>query len=718
MHLSLRILFLASLNEQFKHEVSITEKEHALRLFTDRITERRLFASYVNEDPAPGTILFFHGDGGNGKSLLLQTLKEHYCHRLPEDSWEYIRDMDDDAGFTEQYENATEATKLPYAYLDFATSASQRDENPRIDLDGLVLIRKQLGRYGLRFPLFDWAFLKYQIKGLGITPTNLKNPFPTDEMTFSNSLIELLYENKYTGKITGVFSLFNKHAGADWVLYCKKRGLDESQWEKLNSLDPKTELYEQLPSMLAQDINSAMFMENAPKRVVLFFDTHEAFWHKDKDRESVDSFFQKDEWLRKFLRELDRENGIINVIAGRELPRWANAPKFPIPFEYNTVNSITGLQEIKQCIHMHEVGTLTRADAEEYLNKAGVGLQDPALQQKIIDFAEANENLIDQVHPFYLGLCADIVLTAERNGEVISADKFAASSDHQNKSRLLVNRLLTYCIPAVQNAVINMAAARFFDEELFCTLNSKLNSSLANVDAYNELIDFSFIKKSKDINNKDWCSIHSLLRSLLRKLEPDKTAKANAALEAFYRERIVEGDSFAIIDAIYHANRQDWERGHEEWLLVFNAARERSQYALCVALSALVPELSLETDFATGQSTYLQAELNCLLARYDYASMNYYQAIEAYNRALLLAPDYINALNNRGTALQGLADLQARLSKTDAAQDSYTQAIASYDRALVLAPVDIYALNNRGNALARLADLQASLSKTDAAQDS
>ena len=65
---------MASLNEQFKHEVSITEKEHALRLFTDRITERRLFASYVNEDPAPGTILFFHGDGGNGKSLLLQTL--------------------------------------------------------------------------------------------------------------------------------------------------------------------------------------------------------------------------------------------------------------------------------------------------------------------------------------------------------------------------------------------------------------------------------------------------------------------------------------------------------------------------------------------------------------------------------------------------------------------------------------------------------------------
>lgn len=57
-------------------EPSITEHWHAIRDFTNRSDEIRCFVEYLNVDPPKDTILFFYGDGGNGKSLLLGFLRE------------------------------------------------------------------------------------------------------------------------------------------------------------------------------------------------------------------------------------------------------------------------------------------------------------------------------------------------------------------------------------------------------------------------------------------------------------------------------------------------------------------------------------------------------------------------------------------------------------------------------------------------------------------
>ena len=66
------------------------------------------------------------------------------------------------------------------------------------------------------------------------------------------------------------------------------------------------------------------------------------------------------------------------------------------------------------------------------------------------------------------------------------------------------------------------------------------------------------------------------------------------------------------------------------------------------------------------------------------------EALAAYDRALAAAPDYAEALNNRGSVLQDL--------KRPA------EALAAYDQALRLAPRFAAAFNNRGSALL---DLQA-----------
>ncbi|MFL5802175.1 MAG: hypothetical protein ACJ8CR_10595 [Roseiflexaceae bacterium] len=57
----------------------ITEEPTALAFFTDRQHACRRFAAYLDGETPLDTILFFYGDGGNGKSLLLHFLETYYC---------------------------------------------------------------------------------------------------------------------------------------------------------------------------------------------------------------------------------------------------------------------------------------------------------------------------------------------------------------------------------------------------------------------------------------------------------------------------------------------------------------------------------------------------------------------------------------------------------------------------------------------------------------
>jgi tetratricopeptide (TPR) repeat protein len=63
--------------DELSRGATITDGWRALDLFTDRHDAIWLFASYLNDDPARDRILFFHGDGGNGKGDLRSALRQH-----------------------------------------------------------------------------------------------------------------------------------------------------------------------------------------------------------------------------------------------------------------------------------------------------------------------------------------------------------------------------------------------------------------------------------------------------------------------------------------------------------------------------------------------------------------------------------------------------------------------------------------------------------------
>jgi len=170
-------------------------------------------------------------------------------------------------------------------------------------------------------------------------------------------------------------------------------------------------------------------------------------------------------------------------------------------------------------------------------------------------------------------------------------------------------------------------------------------------------------------------------------------------LEQHYRER---GE---VAEAIYHANRLDWERGVEEWCQIFHQALQQSSYELCSTLIQVRSELSIHNEFQLGNVSRFEGDYFAFFAGYEEAKEEYLEAIKAYDQALKLTPKDFRIYNNKGSILLKLGDLQVQLVPLQDALNSYQKALAVYNQAAQLAPNKVDVINNKGNALLKLGDL-------------
>lgn len=72
----------------------------------------------INEDPAPRRVLYLHGLGGHGKSLLLRYLAARCCVRLPAGEWDRARRLPD-AEVPTALARVAKAAPVPVARIDF-----------------------------------------------------------------------------------------------------------------------------------------------------------------------------------------------------------------------------------------------------------------------------------------------------------------------------------------------------------------------------------------------------------------------------------------------------------------------------------------------------------------------------------------------------------------------------------------------------------------------
>jgi len=698
-------------DEDFESESISGDRQ--LRLFTGRHELTRRFAIYLNEDPPREQILYFYGDGGNGKSLLLKHLQVNCCKRFSPQVWQQLRALPESqaaevADFVRHAEPKT-YTPIPAVRHDFGLIPIKEDK-PQDRFYGLLMLRRNLAKalaakkYKFKFPNYDFACFWY-LRNKGESNANIEQLFPDDVRKLLTPVIEALAVFPVVAESVAILNLRDKWGGIEGSMkFIQKRlGVSDEKAKEIRRKDIDTELIDSLPELFADDLNAAMAGRNKPERLVMLFDTHEKLWDEKRSFQGI-KFWYQDEWFRRLLKALHFKAGIVVAVAGRDCPvtqlRWPNA------------SADTEIPE--HLIDAQLVGHLSAGDARDYLHKVEIDKAD--LADAVIRYASVNpdeswDNL--QVHPFYLGLCADVVLAERRRGiELLSSD-FARVPKLENKTAELTDRLLLYVDREVRSAVHSLSACRAFDEDLYLKLGTgcHFQTSSANFDI---LTSFSFVWKEAQQGEK-WYRIHDLLRRLDADRDNQKTRRAHEVLEQHYREL---GNA---AEAIYHANRLDWERGVKEWVEVFDEALELSRYGECESLLAVRSELWINSDFRLGRISQLEGDYYAQLARYAEAKQEYLEAVAAYDRKLTLSPKDIATLNNKGDALRCLGDLQAGLSEFEAAKQSYSEAIAAFNSALGSAPDYpnyIGFLNNKGDALRCLGDLQAGLGEFEAAKQS
>jgi hypothetical protein len=380
-------------------------------------------------------IIYIHGDGGNGKSLLLRFLKTICAKRLQPTGWEYAQTLEGDA-FAENLRRAEGAEPVPTLDHDFAFAGMQVSEGALYDM------RRKLSGRGLRFPLFDYGAAMYLHK--------LKRPvrdtfrLPTEEMDLVTALLESFSENTKAAIAQSVLQYLGKFHKDSISLWLKRRYLDDDAIQRISTLDPERELLLELPGYLARDLNTSLEINNAPPAILLLFDTHEAFF--GSGQRSPHLVYDDERWFRVFLRHLDLKR-IITVVSGRDHPEhWEKLPGQQHGIPAHRLDS-------------HHLGHFSETDAHSYLRLAGVARH---LRPAVVRCCTVNPG---EVHPFHLGLAANLAEEAEIRSQPLTPEDFTISET--GVTQKLLDRLLRYAGDETRRAVEALSACRSFDRDLY-----------------------------------------------------------------------------------------------------------------------------------------------------------------------------------------------------------------------------------------------------------
>jgi hypothetical protein len=381
------------------------QRPSALDVFTDR---EELIAAFernlAHKQPQDHRVLVFYGDGGIGKTTLLQKLEQLHRQRCPQ------------------------------ALLG------------RLDLAGADTTPPDLLLYRLRrlfptipFPSFSLALAEY---GRRFHPEQVYGSDRKELLQGAGPYADVLAGGlEVLGQLSGVGLAVNAMRAAataqrqlsDWV---QRRA---EPWLQRSQSYSEEQLLAQLPLQWARDFRQALSSQldqgwddaityNGPPPLIAL-DTYETLWHSGMGR-SGRRREPRERWLVELVSELPE---VLWVIGGRDRLSWEKG--------YD--------QGWSEACEQHLVGQLSEEDARSFLAKRGI--KEPAIVEKILRQAAGV--------PFYLELetqLHDKTPAAERTPEV-----FGGSQREQ------IDRLLTH-LDASERATLKLLAAfGIWDRELF-----------------------------------------------------------------------------------------------------------------------------------------------------------------------------------------------------------------------------------------------------------
>jgi len=562
---------------------------HALKHFTDRKAEIRRFVERLHVPE--GRVLFWHADGGSGKSLLLAFLQAHGCKWLSE--WEYLQSKHPgDADFVEEFLAAETQGRIATASIDFGARPEAFD--PRNDLDGLLTLRESLIKSGIRLHQFDYALTELDER------TAVKGPLRRSfgehglsaAMAVGSTIIAGSNPAAAIGAVPAVFSWVKKLAGLPAHRALLKSHIPAETASLVDSQDTPT-LRAWLPVYFAADLGEALRSDRGLKRIVLFFDTHEGFWAHQTEV-SDEQFFARDQWVRILLRELLDERGVLCVLAGRDRPRWARAPRLCL-----SDRRATSIPEER--VEVRLVNGLSPADAGAYLDSVEEEFwttRSPRPGRPPVLFTPDIRGVLirictetaDQIHPFYLALCVDAIAAAYDDGRDLGAGNLEGELEAQDSRRDLMLKLLKYVPPARRYAIRALSVARSFDFAVYRHLAASLYFEPHRPE-FDLLCRFSFVRHSGGR-----FQVHDLLRRCFALSQDpedrESVAAAHACLKEYFRaiaENAVDAEASA--GYVYHTWMLDPEAGAEEWIGLFDRADAWDSSGTTQMLVSLLSEL-------------------------------------------------------------------------------------------------------------------------------
>lgn len=540
-------------------------RQDRLALFTDRKHLVHRFTEYVNSDVAVPTVLYVHGMGGNGKSLLLQYLERHCCRRLPRAAWAALHERAEVGP-----EDLAGGRPVPVAVLDFGMppTAELRAQEP---LSGLFAIKRQMAASGVPTPRFDFAAVTYLHRTGASTDSKIRELFPAEEVSLASDIVDALAQVPVLSAATTIAKLVDRRTDSAVSRWKYRRKVDSACVQEVLALRPQPDLLLELPRFLAEDLNEAIGGEH--ERLVLMFDTHEAFWGEGDAPGPASlsgELLSRDEWVRRLVGHLDLERGIVVAFAGRQPPQWSRAPRAAIPERF---------------VELVAIEHLSRADADSYLVRAGVA--DPLVRAHVLDYVSGGD---DACHPYLLGMSADVA--AVDPGVLTPASSGPWRETAGDRERALVMRLLQWVTADVELAIVSLAAARAFDLPRFRAVGEATGFASSASD-YERLVRFSFVTPAPSATGGETYAVHRLLRRFVAALRPEDTERAHQALEDYYRQHVQRLGHTAMVEALYHRFHRLPEEAAAEWLQLADQWLGRGRFPWCRTLLACLKDVDV-----------------------------------------------------------------------------------------------------------------------------
>lgn len=728
---------------------SLTAENVKLDSFANRIIPTSIFIKSMHN--LSNKIIFYYGTGGNGKSWLVRYLNSQFCKLLKNEEWEKIKLLDDasirntvlscsvenksKSGLLNVFKQQTaQSVGFPSVLMDFDETTI--DLHPQNPFSASCYMRKELAGYGLTFFLFDYAYILYMTQSGNFKESEIKSVICDGAVDVLLTLAQMSSD-----LIPGsglLLKLLHRIIGSKLYLYFKSKNIDERFLSQLREIRSSSELEKWMPFLLAHDLVASMQLEDAPQRIALFFDTYEKFWVTQRDLSPFE-YFRKDEWFRVMLNVLQNSDRIITVVAGREPPRWSQTNRNAIQENMFTT---------------HPVGLISFNDARESLEKKNI--RDTALQDAIIRFTEVEHG---EVHPMYLGICADAVIQRTNTGVEVYPEEFKLVVEPERLGEEVLCRLLSDVSGTLQPTIVALSVCRSFNYDTYQELVRKCFAGDCSKPIFDQILTtFSFVKKLSGENFQ----IHNLVRKLIERI-PDFSSeikRAKEILESYYRTKAREGSPGLLTEAIYFSNQLNPERGEKEWLETFSQALAKCDWLLCDRLSDLSQDFTFVDGIGLAKAKHLQgrffqlcsrhsdaeasylgaleqieslameerttevlelhfyilsalADLLCFLFRHEKVDEYFQKALEAYNVVIINPPFNAAVHSKKGSLLNSYGYYKVRASESKAAERYYDDGIAACELAIDFDPTSADGYIQKAKLLCRMGDIKSYLWKSD-----